>query len=156
FWTMVGGSREAVLEQMLKYDDPAAFDRLGTLAWTHAQVQLRHIDMSAAEATVCQRLASLILFPDPGFRATADILRMPDFDVHAPWSVGVSGDRPIVRLGIDSTEDNVVIRELVLAHEYLRVKRLSFDLVVINERGSSYSQDLQHAIEALARMSATR
>ena len=39
---------------------------------------------------------------------------------------------------------------MLRAHEYWRMKRLAVDLVILNERASSYVQDLQIAIEALA------
>ena len=156
FWTMAGSSREAIIEQMVKYNDPAAFDRLGTLAWTHAQVQLRHIDLTSAEASLFQRLATCVLFPEPRFRAPEEVLKNPAFDVHALWAVGISGDLPIVVLRVDTLEDLDTARELVLAHEYIRLKRLSFDLVILNERGTSYAQDLQQELESLARMSEAR
>src|SRR5690606_9988407 len=40
--------------------------------------------------------------------------------------------------------------------EYWRMKRLGVDLVIINERGSSYVQDLQIAIETAVRSSQLR
>ena len=156
YWTVVGDSRDSVLAQVLKYDDTAAFDRVATLAWTHAQVQLRHIDLTSAEASIFQRLATCVLFPEPRLRAPEDVLKDPAFDVRNLWAQGISGDLPIVLLRIDSIEDIGIARELALAHEYLRLKRLPFDLVVINERASSYAQDLQQSLEALGRASETR
>ncbi|HEY5080648.1 MAG TPA: glucoamylase family protein [Bauldia sp.] len=156
FWTVVGESREAVLESAAKYNDVAAFDRAATLAWTHAQVQLRHIDLTSAEASLFQRLAACILYPERDLRAADGVLANPAFDVRALWAHGISGDLPIVLLRIDSEADVEVARELVLAHEYLRLKRLSFDLVILNERGSSYAQELQQSLEAMARISETR
>ena len=156
FWTVAGPSREEVLKRVLKYDDPAAFDRVSTLAWTHAQILLRHIDLTSSEASLFQRLATCILFPEPRFRAPEDVLKNPAFEVRALWAQGISGDLPIVVLRLDSAEDIDLARELVLAHEYLRLKRLSFDLVILNERGMSYAQELQQSLEALARISETR
>ena len=45
---------------------------------------------------------------------------------------------------------------MLQAHEYWGMKRLAVDLVILNERASSYVQDLQIAIEALARTSQSR
>ena len=45
---------------------------------------------------------------------------------------------------------------MLQAHEYWGMKRLAVDLVILNERLSSYVQDLQIAIEALARTSQSR
>src|SRR5439155_86510 len=42
------------------------------------------------------------------------------------------------------------------AHEYWRMKHLAVDLVILNERASSYIQDLQIALETLVRTSQSR
>ena len=43
--------------------------------------------------------------------------------------------------------------QLLQAHEYWRMKQLAVDLVILNERRSSYVQELQIAIETLVRTS---
>ena len=48
------------------------------------------------------------------------------------------------------------VRQLLQAHEYWGIKRLAVDLVILNERGASYVQDLQVAIEAAVRTSLAR
>ena len=50
----------------------------------------------------------------------------------------------------DDIEDIAQVRQLLRAHEYWRMKGLSVDLVIVNERASSYVQDLQTAIEMLS------
>ena len=54
---------------------------------------------------------------------------------------------------IDEVEDAAVVRELLRAREYWRLKGLVVDLVILNERGASYVQDLQIALETLVRTS---
>ena len=49
-----------------------------------------------------------------------------------------------------------MVRQLLRAHEYWRMKRLVVDLVILNERGASYVQDLQIAIETAVRSSQSR
>ena len=58
---------------------------------------------------------------------------------------------PIVLLRIADVEDVDIVRELLQAHEYWRMKQLAVDLVILNDRQSSYIQELQIAIETLAR-----
>ena len=72
------------------------------------------------------------------------------------WANGISGDLPIVLVRIDETEDLEIVRELVRAHEYWRMKRFDVDLVIMNERAPSYDQDLQSALEALVRANQAR
>ncbi len=57
FWTVVASSREALLDAIDRHRDANAFTRATTLAWTQAQVQLRHLDIDAVEASYFQRLA---------------------------------------------------------------------------------------------------
>ena len=57
---------------------------------------------------------------------------------------------------IDDAEDQEIIRQLLRAHEYWRMKQLAVDLVILNEQTSSYAQDLQAALEAQVRTSQSR
>ena len=69
------------------------------------------------------------------------------------WARGISGDLPIVVVRIDEAEDLDIVRQLLRAHEYWRLKLLTVDLVIVNEQGASYAQDLQEALETLVRTS---
>ena len=59
-------------------------------------------------------------------------------------------------LRIADIEDLDIVRQLLQAHEYWRMKQLAVDLVILNERASSYVQDLQIALETLVRTSQSR
>jgi cyclic beta-1,2-glucan synthetase len=156
FWTVVASSRAELLDLVDKHHDRSAFDRAKTLAWTQAQVQLRHLDVEAEEAADFQRLAAPILYADPRFRAPSEaIIRGADTQAGL-WPHAISGDLPIVLLRIDDIEDIAQVRQLLRAHEYWRMKRLEVDLVIVNEHASSYLQDLQIAIETALRSSHTR
>jgi cyclic beta-1,2-glucan synthetase len=156
FWTVVASSREQLLDLIDTHHDRSAFDRAKTLAWTQAQVQLRHLGIEPAEAAVFQRLAAPLLYVDRRFRASSDaILRGADSQAHL-WPLSISGDLPIVLLRIDDIDDIAQVRQLLRAHEYWRMKGLGVDLVIVNERASSYVQDLQIAIETAVRSSQSR
>ncbi len=142
FWTLVAPSRAEVLDLADKHLDPAAFDRAVTLAWTQAQVQLYHLGIGAAEADLFQRLANHVLYSDSAIRPSSDVLRRSLHPQSMLWSLGISGDLPIVVVRIDEVEDLEIIRQLFRAHEYWRMKQLAVDLVILNERPSSYVQEL--------------
>ncbi|MBK7952151.1 MAG: glycosyl transferase [Deltaproteobacteria bacterium] len=153
FWTLVAPSRAEALDLVDKHHDPAAFERAVTLAWTQAQVQLRHLGIDTGEAQLFQRLANRVLYSDPTLRPGSDVLRRCQGGPSALWPHGISGDRPIVLVRIDDIEDLAIVRQLLRAHEYWRMKRLAVDLVILNERHASYTQDLQIALETLVRAS---
>ena len=151
FWTVVASSRAELLGLVDRHNDRSAFERAKTLAWTQAQVQLRHLDIEAKEAADFQRLAAPILYCDPRFRASSESIVRGAGAQSGLWPHAISGDLPIVLLRIDQVEDMAQVRQLLRAHEYWRMKRLSADLVIVNERAASYVQDLQVAIEFAVR-----
>ena len=153
FVTMAAESREEVLKLADKYRDPAAFERASTLAWTQAQVQLRHLNIDADEAHLFQRVATRVLYADPSLRAAPEVLQRNRLGKSALWKHGISGDLPIVLVRIDFSDDVEIVRQLVRAHEYWKLKGLEVDLVILNEQGTSYGQELQTTLESLVRTS---
>ena len=153
FSTLVAPTRDAAVALADKYRDVATFERTVTLAWTQAQVQLRHLGISADEAHLFQEVASRILYSDPTLRAAVDVLKRNRSGPSALWGHGISGDLPIVLVRIDEPEDREIVRQLLRAHEYWRMKGLAVDLVVLNEKAQSYMQELQSSLEALVRTS---
>ncbi len=156
FWTVVADTREALLDLVDKHHDRSAFERAKTLAWTQAQVQLLHLGMQAEEAAAFQTLAAPLLYPDSRFRASSEIITRGAGSQSGLWPQGISGDLPIVLLRIDDEQDVSLVRQLLRAHEYWRMKQLAVDLVIINERASSYIQDLQNGIDTAVRSSQAR
>ncbi|MDP1962428.1 MAG: glucoamylase family protein, partial [Reyranella sp.] len=156
FWTVAAPSRETLLDAIDKHRDTNAFERAATLAWTQAQVQLRHLDIAPPQASLYQRLAGHVLYANPALRSSSDTIRRGLAPAPALWAQGISGDVPIVLVRIDEVEDSGIVRELLRAREYWRLKGLLVDLVILNERGASYVQDLQVTLETLVRTHRSR
>ncbi|MQA65133.1 MAG: glycosyl transferase [Alphaproteobacteria bacterium] len=156
FWTLVASSRESILNLIDKHRDIAAFERAATLAWTQAQVQLHHLGISTGEASVFQRLAGHLLYTASTLRPSSDAIRQGGDGQSGLWKEGISGDLPIVLLRIADSENLDIAHQLLQAHEYWRIKQLAVDLVIINERASSYVQDLQNGLDTLVRASQSR
>lgn len=156
FWTLVAPTRATLLDGIDKHRDSTAFERVTTLAWTQAQVQLHHLGIDAGEAARFQQFAGHIIHASPLFRPDNDTIKRGAGAQSTLWPQGISGDLPIVLLRINDTEHLEIARQLLQAHEYWRLKGLAVDLVILNERQSSYVQDLQIALETLVRSSDAR
>ncbi|MGC2292007.1 MAG: glucoamylase family protein, partial [Candidatus Acidiferrales bacterium] len=156
FSTIAAATREEALDLADKYRDLRTFDRTLTLAWTQAQVQLHHLGISSEEALLFQRLANAVLYVDSSLRPAADVLARTPLDVSTLWAQGISGDLPIILARIDDSDDVEIIRQLLRAHEYWRMKQLQADVVIINEKAASYVQELHDSLEALVRGSKLR
>ena len=156
FWTGVSSSRAEAVALIDKHRDMASFDRAKTLAWTQAQVQLRYLGVDFEEAQDFQRIANRVLYADSSLRASREILESNQLGQSALWPHGISGDLPIVLVRIDDENDVEIVKQLLRAHEYWRLKRLAVDLVILNDRPPSYASDLQQALDAAIRTAQTR
>lgn len=153
FATGVARSREEALRLLDKYHNPYVFERESGLAWTKAQVEMRHLQIDADEAHLYQRLAGRLLYSDPSLRPRSHVLELNTRDQSSLWPYGISGDLPIALVRITEEDHLNVVRQLLRCHEYLRLKGLSFDLVILNDHPPSYLQALQDEIQRLVRIS---
>jgi cyclic beta-1,2-glucan synthetase len=156
FWTMVASSREAALILIDKHHDAGTFQRAAALAWTQAQVQLHHLGIDQGEAAQYQRLAGHMVHATPTMRPPSVIIGAGSASQSGLWTLGISGDLPIMLVRVDAAHQLNVVREALQAVEYWRMKRLAVDLVILNERASSYVQDFQTELEILVRASQSR
>ena len=144
--TGIAEQREEALRLVEKYSDRHSGERVFELSWTHSHVLLQHLDVGEAEVQLFERLASNILFANPTLRAPRSLLSRNIFGQSALWAYGISGDLPIVLLRITDSTNLGLLRQLVKAHAYWRLKGLVADLVIWNEDVSSYRQVLQDEI----------
>ena len=145
----MGDSRETALALAEKYQNTRMADRAFDLAWTHSQVTLRHLNATEAEAQTYGRMAGALIYADPSRRASAGVLLNNRRGQSGLWSYGISGDAPIVVLVSTDPEKIEIVRQLVQAHSYWRVKGLTVELVILDENTSTYRQSLHDQIVGL-------
>ncbi len=145
----VGANRDAAMSLAGKYQDRRLADRVFELAWTHSQVVLRQINASEADAQLYGRLASSVIYANPGLRADAGVLGRNRRGQSGLWGYAISGDLPIVLLQIGDLANIDLLRQMVQAHAYWRLKGLAVDLVIWNEDRAGYRQLLQEQIMGL-------
>ena len=153
FATAVAHSREVAMTLADKYHDANVFGRQARLAWTRAQVEMSHLNLDAEEAHLFQRLAGRVLYSDPSLRPRPHVLALNTRAQSALWAHGISGDLPIVLVRINREEDLGMMRKILRGHEYLHYKGLKIDLVIMNDRPTSYSQWLHDELQAMIRTS---
>ena len=145
----IGETREAALCLVEKYQDPRLSNRVFDLAWTHGQVLLRQINASEADAQLYGRLAGAIIYAGASLRADPGVLVKNRRGQSSLWGYAISGDLPIVLLRIGDPTNIDLVRQLVQAHAYWRLKGLAVDLVIWNEDHAGYRQLLHDQIMGL-------
>jgi cellobiose phosphorylase len=145
----IAGTREACLALAGKYRDRHLADRVFDLASTHGAVTLRQINATESDARLYARLASPVLYANAALRAEAGVLMKNRRGQSGLWGYAISGDLPIVLARIGDAANLDLVRQLVQAHAYWRLKGLAVDLVIWNEDHAGYRQLLQDQIMGL-------
>ncbi|MDB4958621.1 MAG: beta-(1,2)-glucan production associated transrane protein [Myxococcales bacterium] len=144
--TGMSETRVGALGLIEKYRDRHAADRVFELSWTHSQVVQRRLEATNADTQLYERLASNVLYANPTLRAPSSLIARNRGGQSALWAYGISGDLPIVLVRIADVAHIDLVRQLVKAHGYWRLKGLSADLVIWNEDPSGYRQVLHDEI----------
>ena len=147
--TLVSGiapTREEIVGLVEKYQDQTIADRCFELAWTHGLIMLRHLNTTEAEAQLYGRLAGALLYNQAARRAIPSVLARNQRGQRNLWSFGISGDLPILLLYSTNVDRIDLVRQIVQAHAYWRLKGLAVDLVILNEDDSIYRAALNEQI----------
>ncbi|GAA0714799.1 GH36-type glycosyl hydrolase domain-containing protein [Dokdonella soli] len=129
-----------------KYHDRHLADRVLDLAWTHSRVVLGQINVSETDAQTYARLAECLVYVDPVRRAAPGVIASNRRGQSGLWAFAISGDLPIVLLQIGASANIDLVRQLVHAHAYCRLKGLVFDLLIWNAEHGGYRQILHDEI----------
>jgi cellobiose phosphorylase len=147
--TAAGDRRDAVVAAVDKYASLEAVQRVFEFAWTHAQVELSYLHVRPADAQMFQQLAGYLLYPNSELRAASRRLRRNRLGQDRLWAHGLSGDLPFLAVSIGDESDVGVVRELLLAHTFWRMRGLSVDLVILCEGKSDYLRPLHDRLQKL-------
>src|SRR5436190_2237590 len=149
FATGIASDRETAEALAHKYRDPSAASRTFAFAFTHAQSGLRHLGISNDDAVLFERLASRALFADGALRASPETIQSNELGQAGLWPHGISGDLPIVLVRVIGDDDVGLVRQVLQAQEYWRLKGLSADVVIMNEDPSSYLDEIHAQLTAV-------
>jgi cyclic beta-1,2-glucan synthetase len=153
FCTALADSREEALALADHYHDSHAVLRDFDLAWAHSQIELRNLNLTSAEAHLYQRLGAHVIYAGPSLRAPAAILTANRQGQSALWRYGISGDRPIVLVRVSEVEEVPLVRQLLEAHAFWRLKAIEVDLVILSDRPASYFEELYQKLQETVRTS---
>ncbi|HEY6553209.1 MAG TPA: glucoamylase family protein, partial [Vicinamibacteria bacterium] len=149
FSTGMASSRETALALAQRYHEPSAAARTFALALAHVQSDLRHLGISNAQALMFERLASRVLHLDASLRARPELLAASTMGQEGLWAHGISGDLPILLVRVVEEDDMPLVRQVLQAQEYWRLKGLQADVVILNEHPVSYLDEMHAALTAL-------
>ncbi|MCU0463544.1 MAG: cellobiose phosphorylase [Anaerolineae bacterium] len=156
YLTLMAPSRAFAIHLAQRYQDWGVMERAIELSRRRNELTLNQLEMETAELARIQHVLSRLLFPHAGLRAAPDVLNANMLGQSGLWQYGISGDLPILLVRVGDINELAIISELLRAHLYWRDQHVNVDLVILNQRDSSYSQELQGQLYRLImRMNST-
>ena len=149
YLTLATHSRPEALALAERYKDWGLIERAIALARRQNELAFRELEMDSSDLASIQRVLSLLLYPDAGLRASADLLSANTQGQPGLWGYGISGDLPILLVRVSDATESPLVSELLRAHTYWRDQQMSVDLVILNLQDSSYSQEIQGQLQRL-------
>jgi cyclic beta-1,2-glucan synthetase len=140
--TLAAPSREEALGLARRYRTIQAIDQAFDQARSQSETELRNLGLDTHAVEQIQQLLSALLYPYAALRATPETLAANSKGQSGLWPSAISGDYPILLVGVGNKEEIALVRELLQAHAYSRNRQMQVDLVILNEQDTGYAQEL--------------
>ena len=111
------------------------------LAKARSEEELKYLQVDSEHLIQYQELLKYILNVNP-FRTD----KIVNYKMDNLWSLGISGDRPIILLKIHSLQEMYVLEEVLNCVRFYRAKKINFDFVILNEEGNIYEKYVKDCI----------
>lgn len=148
----VAETRDSAINLAREYQNTAVISRAFELAWTHSQVEMRYLNISASELNLYQKMLSSIIYTSPVRSRILESIKN-EKGQNSLWAYGISGDIPIATIRVNDIDQLESVKQILSIHEYWRLKGVLVDLVILNEYGNSYEQPVQDRIQEMLTIS---
>jgi cyclic beta-1,2-glucan synthetase len=149
FLTMATSSRSELMGLARRYQAWQSINQAMDQVRSYTDVQFRQMGWNSPRVEHIERLISALIYPQSTLRAPEHVIRANRKGQSGLWAFGISGDYPILLIKINDLQGVPLLQEAIQAHTYWRNQQILIDLVVINEQGTNYGQELHNHIHRL-------
>ena len=111
-----------------------------------AEEEARYLSLGRKDLEVCQAVLPYIMYQNPTKSLYLESLLGKEYKQSNFWKYGISGDVPLMLVLIKSANDVYVVKEMLKIHEYLRIKGIKTDLVILDYEKNVYEQYVKEQI----------
>ena len=144
-------TRSAVLNLSNELRKEQRCEDVFRVALTSSRLEMKYLNITSQQLNAIQSLVGPLYYPSRFFRDRDDIINRNIRGQSSLWRFGISGDYPVMLLRVKNTHDLLVVKDALLAYEYLHLQTVDVDLVIIDEEDEGYGQSLLQAIMELTR-----
>lgn len=143
----VSEERQQVEENMKKYTNIENIKKAFAISRARIEEEARYLGIKGTDMEVYQKLLSYLIVQNP---LKSLYLQNPtkDYSQQDLWKYGISGDLAMLLVKISDVNDVYVIKELLKAYEFFKVKNIPIDLVILDEEENVYERYVREAVEA--------
>jgi len=149
FITLATHSRKEAIDLARRYHRWSQLGKAVQDIRVQAENELAQLDLTSRKVEQIQKLLSPLIYISNALRAEPALLNANTLGQPGLWSFGISGDYPVLLAQMKREEDIDLLSELILAHTYWRKRGLMIDIVIFNQRETSYDQGFKGRIYRL-------
>ncbi|MDS1004284.1 glucoamylase family protein [Clostridium sporogenes] len=139
-------SKKEGIEIAEKYRNIDNIKTAFNLSWSHSNLEMKRLGIRSTAANMYQYIVSNILFINRNMKEREKYIKYIKSGQSNLWSYGISGDYPIVLVTLDKESGIDIIRQLLTAYRYWKLKNINVDLIIINTKESSYIETIEDSI----------
>jgi cyclic beta-1,2-glucan synthetase len=141
--------KKQIEQNIQKYNSPAFIQRNADAEKMKAERVLQQLDIKPQEIELFDKLFSLVLYNNDKMRNEADQIQRNTLGQSGLWPHGISGDFPICVIKIKELEEINNLATIIKGYIYWRSRHVQMDLVLLNERDTTYDQELNILLQRL-------
>ena len=140
----VGKNKQQVKEELKEFTNQATIKHYFELSRAKVEAENRYLGITGKQFELYEQMLGYLIIQNPLKRLQK--IEVVDAPTSKLWKYGISGDLPILLLKIQNIEEIEIVREILKAYNYLRVKNIQIDLIIINQEKYSYEGVIREAI----------
>ena len=148
FLMAVSHEKQKVAKLLQEYRNEQSLDMMIHLAKAKVQEEARYLGFTGKQIETYQELGMLLFTKHPIKKKNPSHKEGKRYLQKDLWKFGISGDSPILLVRVQDPNDMDVVKEALHAYEFLMIKHMPIELVLLNEEKYSYEQYVKDSIES--------
>ena len=151
FTISVNEDKEQSILNLEKYSKIDNFNNILELSKAKIEEESRYLGIRGTDILNYQKLMTNIVFKNILNKIQKNKIiknKQKVYQKSELWKYGISGDSPIILVKIRNANDKYLLQEVLKAYEYLKVKNIETELVIIDEEKYSYENYVKDEIES--------
>lgn len=141
----VSEEKDKIEENISKYINSENIKKAFELSRVKVEEEARYLGIKATDIELYQKILSYLIIENPMKKLYVKDDKV--YEVQELWKYGISGDLPILLVKIKDINDMYIIKEILKAYEFFKVKNIEIDLVILNEEENVYERYVKDGIE---------